>query len=624
MLFLLYCLLLCGVSCSASESSLNKDFQTLIDYQEAFCGAKGISCPESILRGVEGNEQLQERVITCAQSVKPLICGDLYELCYDVLKHIQPQSSIKCYEWNTDQFMLSLYAERSQFFQNKSKGFFDIFQDKQREIFQKERRRLAALCGIISKGLVAHPSVADTSGNISYSAEEQFFIGVERINIDPRDDMDCKYLLVTPQQNTSMNGYGSSMTYEDCNPLEPWAKFYDVDYFVTHEQAGSWETIGPDAEKNIRFTLLRDKNNQHIGYLDHKTYEKRLWATIRPFLWKMSNMLEEQKTYFYVEDFGIGNWILENISSEDVESVYEKHVQSVLQVYDEAWNNTLLHYLIDAFHFAWAQKNVMQKYQKMFDKFAENKQLKTIILGNDDWEGRLPDAHSTAVLTTLYISNGDVFPMNAENMHKCILSLIDTTLFAMQHYEINPYVLPSILKELFYTLKIKTHSKTKKNLLPADRCYAAKTGHEVIEDIYSRNNPYNTDFYWQMVDRWYSLHPLVGMVGKIRYTQYHKYGGQTLEMTYSGGQSFEKAERPSFLTEKCPVKGPETVAPLLLPKEVFPVTPLSSQKKFFVTPPNNFTKLTRSMAAFLRHYKSYILCSWFLVIGLATYVLDGK
>ena len=605
MIFLLYFLLLCGISCGASESSLNKDFQTLIDYQEAFCGAKGISCPESILRWVKDNKQLQERVITCAQLVKPLVCGDLYELCYDVLKHIQHQSSIECYGWNTDQFMLSLYAERSQFFQNK-----------QNERLYKERRQLAALCGIISKGLVAHP-LADTSGNISYSAEEQFFIGVNRINIDPRDDMDCKYLLVTPQQNTSMKGYGSLMTYGDGNPLEPWARFYDVDYFVTHEQASDWKNIGPNEEKDIRFTLLRNKNNQAIGYLDHKTYEKRLWAMIRPFLWKMSNMLEGRKTYFYVEDFGIGNWILENISSDDVEFVYEKHVQSVLQIYDEAWEGTLFHYLIDAFHFAWAQKNVMQKHQDLFDKFAENKQLKTIILGNDDWKGILPDAHSTAVLTTLYISNGDVFPMNAENMRNPTLSLIDTTLFAMQHYEINPYVLPSILNELFHTLKIKTHSKTEKNLLPADEYYAEKTGHKVIENIYSRSNRYNKNFYWQMVDRWYSLHPWKGRLGNIIYTQYHKYGGQMLEMAYKGGKLFEKKERPSFLTKESPVESPETVAPLLLPKEVFSVTP-----------PSSFIKLTRSIAAFLRYYnvyeKSCILCSWFLVMGLATYVLDGK
>src|SRR5690348_14675136 len=130
--------------CGASESSLNKDFQTLIDYQEDFCGAKGISCAESILWWVKDNERLQERVITCAQSVKPLICGDLYELCYDVLKHIQHRG-VECVEWNTDQFMLSLYAERSRFFQNKQHEFY------------KERRQLAALCGIISKGLVAHP-----------------------------------------------------------------------------------------------------------------------------------------------------------------------------------------------------------------------------------------------------------------------------------------------------------------------------------------------------------------------------------------------------------------------------------------------------------------------------------
>lgn len=116
--------------------------------------------------------------------------------------------------------------------------------------------------------------------------------------------MEYQDILITPQQNTVDNGYGSqtSGSSEEKHELRVlWAKFYGEEYHPLYEEA----VKRLKAKDNKRYLSI---NNQTI--FDIENYMKRTLLTVEIILLEANTRAEKQNTtaFLHVVGFGLGVW----------------------------------------------------------------------------------------------------------------------------------------------------------------------------------------------------------------------------------------------------------------------------------------------------------------------------
>ncbi|XP_031365350.1 uncharacterized protein LOC102673852 isoform X2 [Apis dorsata] len=129
-------------------------------------------------------------------------------------------------------------------------------------------------------------------------------IGVVGSRFERPTVMEYQDILITPQQNTVDNGYGSqtSGSSEEKHELRVlWAKFYGEEYHPLYEEA----VKRLKAKDNKRYLSI---NNQTI--FDIENYMKRTLLTVEIILLEANTRAEKQNTtaFLHVVGFGLGIW----------------------------------------------------------------------------------------------------------------------------------------------------------------------------------------------------------------------------------------------------------------------------------------------------------------------------
>src|SRR5579863_8200510 len=90
MILLLYFMLLCGLSCCASEQEgrekrcREEQLKQLRENETTFYSTNNLdqSKQSAILAWAQNNEELQKTVVECVKSVRPIVHDDIFTLCF--------------------------------------------------------------------------------------------------------------------------------------------------------------------------------------------------------------------------------------------------------------------------------------------------------------------------------------------------------------------------------------------------------------------------------------------------------------------------------------------------------------------------------------------------------------
>ena len=183
-------------------------------------------------------------------------------------------------------------------------------------------------------------------GNKSTTADYEkygVYVGSVGARFERRELMEWCYMIVTPTQNTTENGYGSSAPDSDKKKLlQAWAKFYEEKqsdnnyYFLTFTDANP---------KNNENRYLKIEENV---YLDKIIYKKRMQMVIEPFLIDANDRLDlfkdqgKNSVYVHAVGLGIGEWALNpDIQGQIIVDVYSEVIDAKdlpnISVVDFSW-----------------------------------------------------------------------------------------------------------------------------------------------------------------------------------------------------------------------------------------------------------------------------------------------
>lgn len=126
--------------------------------------------------------------------------------------------------------------------------------------------------------------------------------------------MEWQHMVITKEQNTEENGYGTSVDIPSLlddnydNKLENstknkllnvWARFYGIEYFPTYQEA---------KKSNAHIKLVDSQQNE--AYFNQDVYIKRLRMSIDPFLQNANTygVINNKNIYVHVAGLGTGVW----------------------------------------------------------------------------------------------------------------------------------------------------------------------------------------------------------------------------------------------------------------------------------------------------------------------------
>lgn len=258
--------------------------------------------------------------------------------------------------------------------------------------------------------------------------ESGVYVGMVGTRLEKPGYMEWKHIVITPEQNTTQNGYGIESLKEskkEFRILQIWAKFYGQGneneyYFPTYEEAAN--------STSDKYLKIIDGM-----YFNTEVYKQRIKKTIIPFLLDANERAKEQGKSGYVipEGIGLGVWKLA-----------KQQPDIMLQAYAEVLKEYNLEHISDInfcristnpFYFPqYAEKiGLCSKIEFHF----EQREPAAKLTGND--EGKL--------LVTSYAWDGNSYPGN-EYWEGALAGSSDpaaaccSTIPELQNPEINPMV----------------------------------------------------------------------------------------------------------------------------------------------------------------------------------------
>lgn len=263
--------------------------------------------------------------------------------------------------------------------------------------------------------------IEEFSPFISYDSSKMEAEGILIGQVGPRfqipGKMEYKYMIVTKKQNTRERGYGKFFKFEmmkqNYQRLCIWAKFYDIDYFPTYDEAV--------LDKSDRYININPHDNTEPYFLDTLIYKKRIEISAEVFLKEANKRAKiAQKTAFcHITGLGLGVW-----------KIHESQNRLTIDVYLDLLNKLKLEYISDVY-FAWFDsieniktdkiKNISISFGRRNPADPLNNPQKLLIsnwawdsnsyVGNEYWSGNLttssdPAAASCSLIA--YLGNPDI------------------------------------------------------------------------------------------------------------------------------------------------------------------------------------------------------------------------
>lgn len=159
-----------------------------------------------------------------------------------------------------------------------------------------------------------------TGAEGSYESQG-IYVGLVGARFEKENLMEWAHIMITPEQNTSENGYGANPSKQ--NPLlDIWARFYETT-FPTFQEAQQ-DTSG-------NYISINQKQ-----YFNKEVYKKRMKMVIEPFLLDANERGKEvnKKVYAHIVGLGLGVW-----------QKFNKQPQLLVDVYADILKNNALAYI---------------------------------------------------------------------------------------------------------------------------------------------------------------------------------------------------------------------------------------------------------------------------------------
>lgn len=221
-------------------------------------------------------------------------------------------------------------------------GFEDIGTDKERlplvlsAYNSYPEMQIAAMIGVsvptffINNGNRFNEGIPDPAKDFETSG---IYTGLVGARFEREGLMEWQHLVITPQQNTSENGYGPHADPEqwETRALEFWAKFYGEGDGNRHFFP-DYETAMNDTTGNfIPFPSSISWSENY--FLNRRAYKHRIRMIAEPFLMDASDRAkaEGKQAYVIAVGFGIGVWALDEIKEVQAEIIIEAFADCIAQ-----------------------------------------------------------------------------------------------------------------------------------------------------------------------------------------------------------------------------------------------------------------------------------------------------
>lgn len=250
---------------------------------------------------------------------------------------------------------------------------------------------IAALLGVsvptyfINNGSRTNRGVPALAGTFE---ESGIYVGLVGARFEKPGYMEWAHIMVTSEQNTAANGYGDvPVKGRRAELLALWARFYQIPYFYTYEQAA--------ADRTGRFLRLLN------GFFDTVVYKERLKKVLVPFLVDANERgaAAHQKVYCHVVGLGTGVWA---VTQRQEEYMFEVYVD-ILKEY------TFTH--IADIDFSWFGLQGMNGLMDNTIVTTAGNNI-TIHFSKRNPADKLLDANEGKLLVAMYAWDGNAYPGN--------------------------------------------------------------------------------------------------------------------------------------------------------------------------------------------------------------------
>ena len=168
------------------------------------------------------------------------------------------------------------------------------------EVLSYDELALSALVGLSCPTRFINAGARDNravAGEPDSFEEDGVYVGLVGARFERHGRMEWAHMIVTPTQNTTENGYGSSATTERAYLLRAWAHFYGLAALPTYAEAKD--------DTSRRFHLLEKGN-----YLDLQVYRARMRISAETLLSEAQARGEAagRPAYVHAVGLGLGEW----------------------------------------------------------------------------------------------------------------------------------------------------------------------------------------------------------------------------------------------------------------------------------------------------------------------------
>jgi len=275
--------------------------------------------------------------------------------------------------------------------------------------------------------------------------KEGIFSGIIAPRLDIAGEYDWRQLMITKQQNTKNNGYGTKEAPVN-TLMKTFVKLYGIDNFPTYDEVE--ERIKKGSTNYLRIKISNNEN----GYLDLTLYQKRMQLTFIPMLLMYNKIgdIIQRSLFLRTASIGTGEYLgaLKDLNTDLIKNLNTIQINII--------KNTLVqHQLIAIKHvtFNWFGGHFTNPGTK--ETFADhidlnNEQRITWCYAAVDLAVSLPTSHADYFLAVNYPWDGNAYPGNEYWLGGFALSLdpaaaSGSLIGEIQNPDINPAYLNRIV-----------------------------------------------------------------------------------------------------------------------------------------------------------------------------------
>jgi hypothetical protein len=464
---------------TSSNPGVNQEFARLFNQSHIFNTTIGKFPTQNnrIEMIASNNSKVQEKIVVQAKATYPLLHQNVHLFLDRFLQYKKQNGTNKekslYAAMNGQQFLMRLLEQRPLMFMTEADqyllrsngisgygGFETIGTASERsplllkDYLSYDEMSLAALIGIssptffINNGARNNRAIAGVEG--SYE-KEGIYVGLVGARFEKPEYMEWEHIIITPQQNTSANGYG--LNASDKGLIALWSNLYG-EKFPTFAEAQS--------DNSGKYVLL---NNGF--YFNTSVYKKRIRLVVEPFLVDAHNraLLQNKKAYVHTVGLGLGVWQIDN-----------RQASYMIDVYTQIIKENDLSYVSDI-DFSWFGQIAENSKDEIIKASARNGIA--IHFSKRNPADKLTGKNFGKLLVACYAWDGNAYPGN-EYWAGMLTASGDpaaaccSTIPELQNPKINPYIQSNSAKMMPAVAPVYQQLPAQQKIAPKKAAPAAK------------------------------------------------------------------------------------------------------------------------------------------------------